>query len=75
MVVTLRSLQIGLIAFVQATEDFISQFTAIRGELELALDCGAWNLPQVGTLADDSTESGGQMLASRELGHLWSTNP
>ena len=59
-VVTLRArgLQSGLIGMVQACEDLMVQFACSRAELEMALGCGHWSLKQLGSLADDATQSG-----------------
>ena len=59
-VVTFRScgLQSGLIGTVQSCEDMMVQFACIRAELELCLSSGHWDMKQLGSLADDSTQAG-----------------
>ena len=72
-VVTMRSrgLQSGLIGFVRSCEDFVTQFSSIRAELEYTLYEGSWFMKQLGTLADDCAQSGSwgdldALLASRQ---------
>lgn len=53
-----RGLQSGLYGFIQHMEDAATQLRIIRGELELYCERGEWCLETIGTLADDSLETG-----------------
>ena len=53
-----RGLQSGLIGFVQSCEELMVQFASIRGELELCANTGRWSMKQLGSFADDATQSG-----------------
>ena len=53
-----RGLQSGLIGLIQHIEDLLTQCASTRAELELYVETNCWSLLHLGTLADDSCESG-----------------